>query len=265
MSKLSILLFLAVLPIIMILTYVYGKDKHKEPTGLLLKFFVLGIVSCFVVYFISQSLETVIPFMQKNVKEMEFIEVALYAFFCVGLIEELCKWVMVYFFGYNNKEFDEVYDIMVYSIFVSLGFAFFENILYVLFSGHITTAIVRALSAVPGHACDAIFMGYYLSVAKQYHYRDKKEQEKKNILKSIFIPTILHGIYDFCLMSGMDMFIGVFIVFVIFLYTISIKKLVKLADKPQKFKKQAIQCYKCGGIVNNQEFCPTCGAKQLNQ
>ena len=45
-----------------------------------------------------------------------------------------------------------------------------------------------------------IFMGYYLTIAKQAHLDGNKEQEKLNKIKSILVPTLLHGIYDFCLM-----------------------------------------------------------------
>ena len=168
--------------------------------------------------------------MNKDLTAMSFFEVFLYAFIGVALTEELCKWVMVYFKGYNHREFDELYDILVYSIFVSLGFAFFENLLYVFNSGTIQIALLRAVSAIPGHACDAVFMGYYLSLAKKCKIMGKSEKEKKYLWLSVLIPAILHGIYDFCLMAGIGILIIVFLVFVVYLYIISIKKLNKLSN-----------------------------------
>ena len=229
MNSKGLLLLLAVLPVLLILFFVYKKDKDKEPLGLLLSFFFKGIGSCFLVLAISNVLSVFLPFMNKEVEAMGFMEVFLYAFVCVALVEEVCKWMMVYFGGYNHQEFDEIYDILVYSIFVSLGFAFFENLLYVFSSGSLQIAILRAVSAIPGHACDAVFMGYYLSLAKQCKVLKRKEQEKSFKIKSILIPTVLHGIYDFCLMSGYALFVLVFLVFVIFLYISSIKKLNKLS------------------------------------
>ena len=206
MSKTGLLLLLAVLPVIAILFYVYKKDKTKEPMWLLLSFFSKGILSCFLVFTISDVLSAFLPFMNKETEEMLFVEVAIYSFFCVALVEEFCKWLMVYRGGYHHKEFDEIYDILVYSIFVSLGFAFFENIMYVLTSQSIYIALLRAVSAIPGHACDAVFMGYYLSLAKQCRILNKPNKEKEYIRMSIFIPTILHGIYDFCLFINKDEF-----------------------------------------------------------
>lgn len=261
MNNLSLMLFLAVLPVVLILIFVYNKDKSKEPLGLLIKLFVLGILSCFLVLAISGGMEKIFPFMQGEIDDKSFLDTLLYAFIGVALVEEFCKWVMLYFVGYKSEEFDELYDILVYSIFVSLGFAFFENILYVVGNQTLSIVLLRAVSAVPGHACDAVFMGYYLNLAKQYYYKDRKDIERKNILLSILIPAILHGIYDFCLMSGYTILILIFIIFVIFLYSISLKKLKELSESNKKIKFKNNFCGVCGGKVEG-EFCGVCGTKQ---
>mgnify|MGYP002868653111 CR=1 FL=1 len=175
MQNLSILLFLCIVPIILILVVVYSMDKNKEPLRLLLSLFCLGIVSCFIVIKLSNLLRVIFPFMNTSTMNMDFLNLLLYSFVGIALVEEVCKWVMVYAVGYHNTEFEELYDILVYAIFVSLGFAFYENIVYVFTIGNIKTAALRAISAVPGHACDAVFMGYYLSLAKQFHYKKRKD------------------------------------------------------------------------------------------
>jgi len=255
------LMALAALPVVVILLWIYFKDKNKEPIGLLIKLFLSGFVSCILVLIVSRLLENIFPFMDTDLKYKTFVDVLLYAFVGVALVEEFCKWIMVYLIGYNDREFDELYDGLVYSIFVSLGFAFIENILYVVYTSSLSTAILRAVSAVPSHACDAIFMGYYISIAKQYHLRGKFKLEKKFLWLSILIPTILHGIYDFCLMSGYQVLVITFIAFVIFLYTISIRKLLLLAKNNKKIKFKNKFCGNCGKIVTG-EFCANCGQRQ---
>lgn len=260
-TKLGFLLFLAILPVILILLFVYNKDKSKEPLHLLLILFVSGFGSCVLVLLISSLMEKIIPFMDYDLPQMNFLQVLFYAFIGVALVEELCKWIMVRFIAYNHKEFDEVYDIIVYAIFVSLGFAFVENIIYVMSSVKLITAFLRAISAVPSHACDAVFMGYYLSIAKQYAERNDKESETKNIILSIVIPTVLHGIYDFCIMSGYTILSVVFIVFVIFLYIFSIQRLKFMADANRKFRYKNKFCKNCGAPIRG-DFCGNCGTKQ---
>lgn len=271
MGSKGLLLFFSVLPVVLILAFVYKKDKDKEPLMLLLSFFFKGIFSCFLVLTISEILGTFLPFMNKEVNMMTFNEVFLYAFFGVALVEEFCKWLMVYFGGYNHREFDEVYDILVYSIFVSLGFAFFENLMYVFSSGSLSIAILRAVSAIPGHACDAVFMGYYLSMAKQCRVLKKFDKEKSFLVKSLFIPAILHGIYDFCLMSGRMLFVSVFLVFVVYLYVVSIKKLNKLSGSNRSLNIFSKRPHPAGmgqmGVQqvapqqNNNNFCTRCGTR----
>lgn len=258
---LGILLLLAALPVVLILLVVYLKDRNKEPMALLIKLFIAGFISCGLVLIISDLLEKFLPFMSGSVSNKSFIEVLLYAFFGVALVEEFSKWVMTYSVGYNNREFDELYDGIVYSIFVSLGFAFIENILYVINTSSINTALIRAISAVPSHACDAIFMGYYLSIAKLYALRGRHDLEKKYILKSVFIPMVLHGIYDFCLMSGYLFLMGVFVVFVIFLYIFSIKKLKQMANNNRQMVYKSRVCAVCGKPVTG-PFCSKCGTRQ---
>ena len=261
MDSLSIRLFLAILPVVLILIFVYNKDKSKEPLGLLLKLFGLGILSCFLVLAISSGMEKIFPFMKGDIDKKSFLDTLLYAFIGVALVEEFCKWLMLYFQGYKSKEFGELYDILVYAVFVSLGFAFFENILYIVGNEEISIALLRAVSAVPGHACDAVFMGYYLNLAKQFNYKDRKDLERKYIILSILIPALLHGIYDFCLMSGYSILVLSFIVFVIFLYSISLKKLKELSESNKKIKFKNNFCEVCGAKVEGQ-FCGVCGTRR---
>lgn len=260
-SNTTILLFLAILPIVLLLIFVYNKDKEKEPLKLLLLLFALGMLSCGLVLLISDILSLFLPFMSKRINNMNFLEIFFYSFICVALIEEFCKWLMLYFKGYNNQEFDELYDIIVYSVFVSLGFAFIENIVYVFSNMTLRTAILRALSSVPGHACDAIFMGYYLSLAKQFQYKKHYKEEKKYILLSIFIPAILHGIYDYCLMSNFAILVIVFCVFILFLYINAFKTLKKVSEKNKLLVEKHNFCRYCGYKVDG-DFCSKCGRRQ---
>lgn len=274
----AILLFLAIIPVVIICTYIYRKDKNKEPGNLLVKLFGLGIASCFLVLILSSIVFKIFPFMQNEVEQMNFFETMAYAFIGVALIEELCKWYMTYKGAYSHNEYDEVYDGIVYAVYVSLGFAFFENILYVLGNNSISVGISRGLLAVPGHACDAVFMGYYLSLAKMYSYKGNKKQEKKSLILSIIVPTILHGIYDFCLFSKIDILLLIFFIFVITIYILSIKKIKQLSgqSKPKaetnqtaiypQYNNQPPQqqrfCPNCGIQVGDSNFCRNCGTRQ---
>ena len=264
----SILFCLAIIPVVVILTYIYLKDRNKEPWSLLIKLFFMGIASCFLVLLASEVVFKIFPFMDKDTTYMTFFETMAYSFIGVALIEEFCKWLMTFAGAYKHKAYDEVYDGIVYSVYVSLGFACLENILYVFMNNSVVVGISRALLAVPGHACDAVFMGYYLSLAKVYATQGKKSLEKKNLVLSVLVPTILHGIYDFCLFSNIDLLLIVFLIFVIAMYIFAIKKIKLLAaqckntPQPQQPVQQQYinvpynqqQNYNQQGYVNQQNY-----------
>ena len=136
-----ILLIIAILPVYILGKYVYEKDKNREPSLLLFKFFLLGIASVLISFFITSTLSSVIPLITKTTGSMNNRELFIYVFLFVALIEEGSKFLMTYILGYNNKEFDEVYDMIVYASFVSLGFAFYENLIYIFLNKEIITKI----------------------------------------------------------------------------------------------------------------------------
>ena len=160
-----ILLFVSVLPVIILAFYIYNKDKDKEPIGLLVKLFFGGAGSILITVVLSLILSLFFPSILSDTANLSFVDLFFHVFFGVALVEEFSKWIVLYHTSYNHYAFDQVFDMIVYSAFVALGFACFENILYVYENG-MSTAVIRGLLAVPGHFCDGIFMGYYLSMAK---------------------------------------------------------------------------------------------------
>lgn len=252
-----ILFVVAVLPIFLLGLYIYKKDINKEPTKLLVKLFIGGILSCFLVLIITSILELFFPIFEEELDNLNLIELFISVFIGIALVEEFCKWIITYKISYNNKEFDEIYDMIVYSVFVSLGFAFFENLFYVYENG-IGTGIVRAFLSVPGHVSDAVFMGYYLGLAKLDFYNNKKQS--KNLIYSILVPTITHGIYDYLIFSEYNLFILIFFIFIIVLDVLTIKKIKKVSKNNRKLKYKNNYCSNCGHIVND-NYCPNCGKK----
>lgn len=261
MENPTLILFFTVLPVLLLLIFVYNSDREKEPFKLLLQMFILGMISSGIVLLFSEGIRIIFPFMGKKLSEHTFLETIMYAFLGVALLEELCKWVMLYFRGYNHQEFDEVYDIIVYAVFVSLGFAFVENAAYVMVRGTLKTALLRAISSVPGHACDAVFMGYFLSLAKQSHYKQNNKLEKKYIVLSILVPALLHGIYDYCLMSKVDYLMYIFVVFIVLLYYKAFTTLRCVSKENKELVLKHNFCKSCGFKVTG-DVCPKCGMRQ---
>lgn len=187
----NLLLFLALLPVALLCGYIYIKDTNKEPFKLLLKIFSLGVVMALPIAILEMFFEFFVT--TDNVEN--FLLLFFIVFVSVALVEEGGKWIVTKFIGYDDKEFDEIYDIIVYSVFASLGFACIENVLYVLKNG-VTVALYRAFLSVPGHMCFGVIMGYFLSKAKINFVNKKYGAYIRNLLFSLFVPSVVHALYD---------------------------------------------------------------------
>jgi RsiW-degrading membrane proteinase PrsW (M82 family) len=155
------LFLLALAPGVAIMVYVYLKDKHeREPLSLLFISFLYGIASTLVTLILSIPVHALIV-----TDESQLYDQFINAFVKVSLIEEFSKFIFIRYILFNNRNFNEPFDGIVYAIMVSMGFATFENVLYVLDGGY-ATGFLRMFTAVPAHATFGILMGFYLGRAK---------------------------------------------------------------------------------------------------
>ena len=212
------LLFISIFPALLIGFYIYKKDKDKEPKALLLGLFMSGFLSAILVVIVDIIISFVSPSFYEVLEgnNISFYKLFSTIFFEIALVEEFSKWLMIRFLGYNNKEFNELYDIIVYSVFVALGFAMIENVFYVL-PGGLSIGLFRAFFSVPGHACFGIFMGAFLGLAKMYEKKDKYLSNLYMVF-AILVPTLLHTFYNFCLITGEAWCLLIFLIFIIALY-----------------------------------------------
>lgn len=223
------LLILSLLPVVVLLIYIYVHDRYnKEPISLILKALFGGVCSAFAVLLIHSILHLPEPELISN----EFHQALYNAFAFAAIPEESCKLLFLYWFIWKNKHFDEYYDGIEYAVCVGLGFAGFENILYVM-QGGVTVAVVRALTAVPAHFCFAVIMGYFFAFAK---FRRRKRC--RYMFMAWFAPVVFHGLYDFILMyAGLldesdptmaSWLAGAFFIFFLILWKIAKKRINKL-------------------------------------
>ena len=220
-----ILLIIAILPIYLIGIYVYNKDNEKEPKKLLRKLFIYGMLSCFP----AVAIELIIGQFFEKEEYMNLLQLLIYVTINIALVEEICKWFVVYKITYHNKEFDHVYDAVVYAVFTALGFASLENIIYVYIGG-VGVGIARAISAIPGHVAFAVIMANYISKAKLESISNNKAKEIKNLVLSIIIPTIIHSIYDYLLFTGKFILLIAFAILMICIYKYSYNKIKLLSN-----------------------------------
>lgn len=216
------LLILALAPVFFILIYIYLRDKYeREPIRMLLLAFFVGMLSVIPILPVEMFINGFSESFHPQLK-------AFYdAFFVAGFSEELFKYLAFMLIIWRNKNFDEYFDGIVYAVFISLGFAAVENVLYVFQNG-VSTGIMRAITSVPGHALFGVAMGYYLSLS-----RFNLEQKKLNRVLALLIPILLHGFYDWILMTGIAALLLVFIAYLVYLWKMGFKKLKILSEQSQ--------------------------------
>ena len=264
------ILWIALLPVILLLIYIYKKDTHTEPIGLVRSVFFLGCLIIFPVMIIELIMDGILP-----TNGVDLVRLFLNVLIGVALVEEFFKWLVVKKKCYNNPEFDEMYDAIVYSVASSLGFAAVENIIYVIAYGF-GTGLFRAVTAVPGHAAFGVIMGYFFGKAKFNETVNK--DDNFYIILSLLVPTLLHAIYDFLLFTVVQtQLIIVFVIWVLFVIGlfivafININKVAKLdkelfgenKDKIEAkngFVKIPKRCPNCGTPVHS-KICPICGRR----
>ncbi|WP_017755608.1 glutamic-type intramembrane protease PrsW [Calidifontibacillus oryziterrae] len=203
-------------PGLALLCYFYLKDKYDvEPIGMVLRTFILGALLVFPIMFIQYA------FMTEGLLVNHWSN----AFVLSGLLEEFFKWFILYFTVFKHAVFNERYDGIVYAVSVSLGFATVENILY-LFANGIEFAFGRALLPVSSHALIGVLMGFYLGRAKF----ENSSTRITWITLSLFMPILLHGTYDFILLSAAKNWLFIMVPFMILLWIKALRK-VKEANQ----------------------------------
>lgn len=214
------LLIISLAPVFIIGGYIYFRDKYeKEPLRLLLLALIVGGLTVIPVLLVEQFLHWF------GISFKGLASAAWNAFAVAGFTEELFKYTALYLLIWKSPEFNEKFDGIVYAVFVSLGFAGVENILYVS-QGGFSIGISRALTAVPAHAIFGVTMGFYFGMAKFF-------EKERSLLKrkALFYPMLLHGIYDFILFTGIAWLTIFFIAFLGILYFSAFKRLKILSDQ----------------------------------
>lgn len=204
-----ILIAAAVIPAVYLLVQVYKADKlEKEPPRLIFLLVLQGIFATLLAM-LTESIGQVI--LEILMPEDSLLYYLVFTFLVVGLSEEGFKYLLPKNRTWNSPHFNCQFDGVVYAVAVSLGFALWENIGYVGMYG-LGTAMVRAITAVPGHACFGVFMGAFYGMSKRQQLLNKQAPMKLGLKLTLWVPVVLHGCYDFIAMTGLSDLI--FIVFV---------------------------------------------------
>lgn len=177
------MLFLAIVPGLAICLFFFLMDKHNpEPLKNLLASFLLGVLIIIPAYFVENSVGDHI--------RHDIISILFSSFILIALVEEVLKFLVVRCYCFTRHTFDEPLDGIIYSVFVSMGFATLENLAYVYQHGY-SVVFARMFTTVPAHASFAVIMGYYIGKAK-FDLQNRNRLFRKGVITAI----LFHGTYD---------------------------------------------------------------------
>ena len=224
---------LAIIPGLLIVIYVYIKDKvEKETIGMIIKLILYGGISCIIAGYVESFASNFLPVYPEGSLEYALIN----AFALAAFWEEILKFIALRIPTWKCKHFNYRFDGIVYGVSAAIGFAVLENVLYVAQYG-MQTAIVRAFTAVPLHAFCGIAMGAFYSYSKKNSIIGKKGKSLIYTILALVVPMFIHGVYNtFAFLRSSEAAYGL-LIFVLIMYVIAIKIVRKLsmADKKAGF------------------------------
>ncbi len=241
---------LALIPAVVLGIYIFMKDRaEKEPIGLLLLLFGVGALIGLPAGFIESAIESAIIAVTGGDPGSgvgHILYQLLFALLVPGLVEEGLKWGALLLITRKNKNFNSLFDGVIYAVFVSLGFAALENVGYVLIYGW-SAMWMRFVTAVPAHMFFAVIMGFFYSLWHCYgnaaHMEDVLMENGslpegppkirrlvgRNLVLSIAAPILVHGFYDFCLFTESTVFLVIFLIGLVALYIICFRLIRRMS------------------------------------
>ena len=222
----AILIAAAVIPALWLLRFVYKHDRlEAEPPQLLLSLVLQGVFATTIAKLLERAGMWAVDLIAAPNTVLNSI---LLYFGVVAFAEEGAKYFLLRRRTWGIRDFNCRFDGVVYAAFVSLGFALWENIGYVFMYG-MGTALIRAVTAVPGHACFGVFMGCWYGQGFAWYRRGDDAKSKVCRTVAVVLPALLHGAYDFLAAMTGEISEWYFVAFVALLFFVTFRVVGRLS------------------------------------
>ena len=198
MNNIRVLFIVAALPALLLLGFIYYRDrKEKPPVKLMILLLATGAattVPAAIVEFIGQA------FVMGDSDDLG-LRLLIFCFFVIAIAEELGKYLVTICITWKSKEMQHSYDGVIYAVCSSLGFAILENVLYV-YQGGLLTGIMRAFTAIPLHCTVGVVMGALYAKAREEAYAGDRGGMIGYMAWAYLVPVCIHGAYDYAIMAA---------------------------------------------------------------
>jgi RsiW-degrading membrane proteinase PrsW (M82 family) len=196
-----------ILPPILWLSFYLREDQKPEPKRMVILIFILGALFVFPAVLLEYFLLEIFSFLNIPEPYLFFLK----NFFVIAFLEELFKFLPIFFFVFKSKEFDEPVDGMIYMIISALGFAACENFFAIFnlqpqqfqfsqlyFSSIISLTLLRFLGPVFLHSLSSAIFGFFVSL---YYFKKRKIF---TLFLGLFLASLLHFTFNFSIILIME-------------------------------------------------------------
>ena len=194
------------------------EDVHPEPRKEIMLVFLIGMAAVILAFILQTLTAWRIYVMQSGpISFFDFQEglskntlpIQHGQYFIIGIIlfaffEEISKWLAAFVSGLRSRYFNEPIDAMIYVLTASLGFAAFENALFVsnsLANASLKETLVissfRFANAVLIHGATGAVIGASFAFSFCHHRRRIAE-----FLIALFAATALHATYNYYILEA---------------------------------------------------------------
>ncbi len=200
-----LIIILGLLPGFAWLLFYLQEETHPEPKRMIALAFFVGaiaaIVSLFLEFFVNCFQSQPVSICIKN--PAAEVELTFFSIVAFSLIEEVTKFLAVYFAVSKTKYFSEPVDAMFYMAVAALGFATLENLgalsgsgKPVLLNGLFEIAIFRMVGTTLLHTLTASITGYFWALGIREFKRTRL------IIYGLLVATVLHAIFNYLIIAG---------------------------------------------------------------
>jgi len=180
------------------------EDPHPEPKRVLIRTFFTGVLVLPIALFLEEV------FFEGGVN-LGFIAKNSFHFWILFVwagIEEIAKYSAAYWAALIRPGFDEPIDAPIYLITAALGFAAFENSIFLFkafregfaaFEGPmlgLITSQLRFIGATLLHVTTSAIVG--ISIAYAFFHPEKRH---RNVIGGLFTATLLHTFFNFFILK----------------------------------------------------------------
>ena len=187
----------AVAPALLVLWLVIAADERPGPPGLAWTSFLLGAASISLLGR-ARALFAGIP----GLTDDTALAMVLHAVFSIAAPEEIVKILVILAVSTQRARTADPMDTVVYGAAAGLGFAAYENLVYLLHYPEMwrTVAVLRSGLTVPFHGALGVIAGAYIAIARSGRALGAHRRDGLAVIRTplliVLAPVTLHACFD---------------------------------------------------------------------